>query len=523
MALQLVGRLGLGPRIAARHTAERLCVELGRRGGLALVGARQRALRREAGRLALAREAAAIAADLGLPLVLLKGGALSASGATAPGSRAAGDLDVLVPAERTHELGEALQAAGYRKYEPIPARPNRHHVPPLVDSRGHWIEIHRRMPGVRAPGSRRFLTFARLEGGGWLEAAPELGPAVKLPTRQLLAAHAVAHCLIQHRFYTGTSSPLRVVSDLIDLDPAGDRLAQLEAAYRFVARDLAQDEVRALGRLCLGLERGDGRLFEEPGLPEGRLLRHMVASTTQEAYAESLRRRAFLHPVVEGSPIPTIGRSLVAMALPGIRPWVWRTRVWRRALREWARNGRQGADRWWDRARRALGRVARLDGSLRLRLDLTRVPPPAAAGLVVRELPREQVEAELAMKVSELDRVAPGGWRCFVATRDHAVLAHGFVQSHPASPLLFRVFTHPEHRGRRRFRTLVWSIAAQLRWEGERTLSSSTRLGNRSSVRAHRAAGFVVEARRLDVVLFGHSLRRLAGRARGTFLRAQRA
>jgi hypothetical protein len=167
--------------------------------------------------------------------------------------------------------------------------------------------------------------------------------------------------------------------------------------------------------------------------------------------------------------------------------------------------------------------VVHLDGSLRLRLDLTSTPPPAVTDLVIRELSREEVETVLAMRVGELDRVAPGGWRCFVATRDDDVIARNFVQRCPGRWLLFRGWTHPEHRGRRHFRTLVWSIAARLRAGGGRTLRSSTRLRNHASVRAHRAAGFVVEGRRLDVVVFGIGLRRLAGRARRTHERAPRA
>jgi GNAT superfamily N-acetyltransferase len=118
------------------------------------------------------------------------------------------------------------------------------------------------------------------------------------------------------------------------------------------------------------------------------------------------------------------------------------------------------------------------------------------------------------MAPEALDRVAPAGWRCLATLDGPRLAAYAFVERRPEGPHLFRAHTDPDLRGQRLFSRLTSSIASRLHAEGERTLTSSTAIGNRPSLRAHRAAGFVVAKRHLDLVVLGMSLRRLLAWAR---------
>ena len=162
----------------------------------------------------------------------------------------------------------------------------------------------------------------------------------------------------------------------------------------------------------------------------------------------------------------------------------------------------------------------RLDIALSLRLDLT-APGPAAApasSFEVREIARNEIGPVLGdfpalyRPADQVDRVAPSGWRCFVAFEGQRPVRVSFVELRPNRPLMFGGVTDPPARGRGAFQSTVTFVIARLREAGETSLYSSTGRGNRSSVRAHQKAGFQVFRRTVDIVVFGVSLRGVARR-----------
>jgi hypothetical protein len=112
------------------------------------------------------------------------------------------------------------------------------------------------------------------------------------------------------------------------------------------------------------------------------------------------------------------------------------------------------------------------------------------------------------------DEMTAGRWRCFAAFDGETPVHQSFVQLRPGLPLLFAARTRADMRGRGAFRATVAHLARVLADAGEMTLASSTIRSNRASLRAHRAAGFVVHATTIDPVILGVSMaaRPLTGR-----------
>jgi hypothetical protein len=129
-------------------------------------------------------------------------------------------------------------------------------------------------------------------------------------------------------------------------------------------------------------------------------------------------------------------------------------------------------------------------------------------GVIVRAVERERVEQLTGQQPDLLDRIAPAGWSCHVAIDGGRVVSYAFVEARPDAPLLFRAYTEPDRRGEGLFRLVSVSVAASVFAAGARVLESSTRVGHAPSIRAHRAAGFHVARRRLDLVVFGFGLKR---------------
>ena len=87
-------------------------------------------------------------ADLGVPVILLKGTAFAAAGLAAGQGRSIGDLDILVPADALDRVEAALIAAGWEwvkadAYDDGYYRRWMHELPPLIHrERDRMIDVH---------------------------------------------------------------------------------------------------------------------------------------------------------------------------------------------------------------------------------------------------------------------------------------------------------------------------------------------------------------------------------------------
>ncbi|HEV8628672.1 MAG TPA: nucleotidyltransferase family protein [Thermoanaerobaculia bacterium] len=312
-AVALARRLGLSARIGARiRPAAELAGAAASDAALAhdTVAA---AVAQMQGREA-AGEIADAAAEVALGCCFLKGVALEAMGLLSGGSRPLGDVDVLVPAAAAATLESVLLRRGFARAsgEEYP-----HHLAPLLHPRLGAVEIHRHLPGVALPEARRFADFDGLAAAGWLECWPAGGAAAWLPRRPLLVAHLLAHALAQHGFRPGAYPAMRVLADLIDLGLADETGVELiESALALVARWVPPAEARAARAVCGALVRGEVSLLSDDGEP-ALLLRHLVAGTLDERYAEALKLQELSYPVSDRSRVGgwlAVGWQAVALS-----------------------------------------------------------------------------------------------------------------------------------------------------------------------------------------------------------------
>lgn len=234
----------------------------------------------------LVPELASVLSAAGIPVVLLKFAALHVAGCLVEGSRAAGDLDVLVPEREASGAVRLLARRGFFAAEAT--LEDHHHLPPLRDRQGRTVELHTRLPGLKAPGERRFAGFGSLQQAGGLEPAPELGTGCHLLRRDLRAAHAIVHGLAQHA--GADAYPLtRVLADVIDVLPADRRAAGIGVAAEWIAEEVPAAELEAVLGLCDALARGhlDG-LEARVETPESALLQHVLASALDPGYRRAL-------------------------------------------------------------------------------------------------------------------------------------------------------------------------------------------------------------------------------------------
>lgn len=324
-AHSLAARLGLSPRIAARLSPDQLTFEVGadqaellRRDRLATAGSNLR-------HASVAEELARVAADLGLPLVFLKFFALELSGVLAGGSRPAADLDVLVAPERAEELHRALVERGFAAAA-TPAM--EHQLPALLAPQGGAVEIHRIVLGVRLGAGEGSATAPGLAAAGLLE--PARGPAGPcfVPAREVLAAHALVHGLVQHGFAPHAYPALRLVGDWLDLSVAEEAAAAeeeraagagwLARIARLVAGEVSEAEVSSLAGLCRRLGAGDLWVLAEPIAERGEaaLLHHFLAGALDARYARSLRFAMLARPLSDRSRPAAFARSLWKALFP---------------------------------------------------------------------------------------------------------------------------------------------------------------------------------------------------------------
>lgn len=286
-----------------------LSARLAARGSTApeFVKARRRALARNLRLTELARDVASVARSLDIPVAFLKFGALELSGILLPGSRNAGDLDVLVPADRAEALARALADIGFSR-SPVPGW--KHQLPALHAPSGATLEIHLCVPGVLGDASfgglaARLTPLSAIEGSF-------------VPDRATLVAHALAHALDQHGHHPAAHAAMRLPADLADLGfhgAAGEALrAEVEA---LVSGSVSPSEVRAALDLTTALVAG--KLPEQPDAI--RLLSHLVASHLSPGYAKALKSRAKLTvPVLVRALFPSraeLGVLYPRLSFPG--------------------------------------------------------------------------------------------------------------------------------------------------------------------------------------------------------------
>jgi hypothetical protein len=274
--------LDLAPRIATRH-AQTLSAELGPEAARQLTFERLRVVGVDRLLWTLASEVLEAAAQLSCPVVLMKHAALRRCGALAEGERAARDVDVLAPTELAGALQQALVE---RRFVSSGGDP-RFHLPPLKRGPGEVVEIHTALWGVRLPGVEQGPEGARAERLIADRFAERFDDGAYVPTRPVLAVHAIVHGLIQHRTSPKGYPIMRVLADLCALD-----LADADAAERcraLAASDIDGELVVTAIRLSQALNRGTelSELQQQPAVFE--LLGHVVAACCDPVYQRALR------------------------------------------------------------------------------------------------------------------------------------------------------------------------------------------------------------------------------------------
>jgi hypothetical protein len=282
LAFDEAARLGLASRIAARLPAADLERQLGpgeaARFASVLRATASRALRYEQ----LAAELCAVAQELGIPVLFLKGLALHLAGHSSLGSRTFGDLDLLTPSAAAAGLWQALLDRGMR---PAPGTGNEQHLPPLQSEVWGVVDLHFALHGLWNPEGRWWTAEGLLAAGLVEPTRPISGGHV--PARDVLAAHCLVHGIEQHGLAPGRHGLLRMLGDLQDLLPEpGAWRAFLDARGAWLAGSISVLELEAVHELRTTLE--EGRV-PDTGSLEGRLLAHLLAAATDDHYRRSLR------------------------------------------------------------------------------------------------------------------------------------------------------------------------------------------------------------------------------------------
>ncbi|HEY7516643.1 MAG TPA: nucleotidyltransferase family protein, partial [Vicinamibacteria bacterium] len=288
----LARTLDLAPRIATRQERERLVLEVGAEGARALASARGVAAVAADDLLGAALDVRDAARDLGapVPIVLLKGVALTATGVAVPGSRWLGDVDILCPAWALESLAAALRERGYARVEGVPTCD--HQLAPLRGRSGRVVELHRFLPGVRLRGAPGFATAEELAERDLLRSPTGALHGCWVPSRDVLGAHALVHGIAQHGLSPRSYPLMRMLADLVDLGWGAPGHGEAAAAAAdLTARHVSRDEREAVLDLCRRLRAGEAlpdRLTRRAG-PAHRLLGHVLAGSLDPSYSDSLK------------------------------------------------------------------------------------------------------------------------------------------------------------------------------------------------------------------------------------------
>lgn len=253
------------------------------------------------------RELCQLGERLAVPVIPLKFAALHAARICAPGSRQVWDLDVLVPKASARFFWNALIDAGYRRTN---TSEYEHQLEPLLDANGVVVDLHVHIPGVFVE-ARHFATADELLRRALLIRGPD---ANYIPNNAILAAHAIAHGLLQNRSTPQTHSPLRMIADLMDLRRVEP--AVLAFAKPHLAAALAPT-CDTLERLCATLANGTFVDKSFDGTPEQILLWHCLAARLDFEYSERLRAAGLSNKIRDGASLREIAGYLATLLYPG--------------------------------------------------------------------------------------------------------------------------------------------------------------------------------------------------------------
>lgn len=299
-------RLDLAARIAARHPSELVEREMGAPSATRLREQYVATVAREALLEHALIQLLEHAHTANLPCVLLKYSALNRLGVLRVGSRVASDIDVLVPHAHARRFQAFLKEKGYRDCA-LPE--SSHQLPALQDPNGVLIELHIHVPVVALALGAPFVSADALLAAGLTVRSGE----ALLPTPAILAAHAVAHGLMQHAHVPHVYSPLKTFADLADLELAIPGVLAQATPYLSAMAAEDQANVQVLAR---ALSAGDLTLAMS-GDP-GKILRHALASQLDRSYAIRLRLWGLMRSK------PTSVRRTPAQLVAALRAaWHW--------------------------------------------------------------------------------------------------------------------------------------------------------------------------------------------------------
>jgi len=234
-----------------------------------------------------------VSAELSIPFVVLKGGALAAESERAPLDL--GDVDVLIPSDAAVDVWRALSDRSWRlkSGEAMPASPERsdvNHLPALVSpSGGFAVELHTSLDyGSRAP-------------------APRTLPTRPLKDRRSLqrligpdgVVTALRHSVIKHPHRRGHLRDLLLLQDTL-----GEDAVKVEDVAREIASDRYAPELHDMLRQADALARG-----EEPNDTDA------TARFVAWKYATQINRRGLLGALIPG----WTGVSYIPLERPEVR------------------------------------------------------------------------------------------------------------------------------------------------------------------------------------------------------------
>ncbi len=238
----------------------------------------------------LVRHLGSIAEKFGVRFVVLKGAALHVLRLVRTDARPMCDLDILLAPEDAARLNDVLVSGGWTA-RGFPRSED--HLPQLRHPTWPALELHDQLSGLSLDG-RSWVTFADVEEAGAMEPLPTAGSAAFVPTRELLAAHAIAHGFFHHGTVPIGYPLQRVFDDLRALDvletPDEEFLA---GPGRWMKRGLPPEDVLTILHLGRRLARGEEVADDAPSTPESRLLEHVHRSAKDPFYREALRLRNF--------------------------------------------------------------------------------------------------------------------------------------------------------------------------------------------------------------------------------------
>lgn len=285
-ALEAADLLGYLPRIGQRTPRARLESELGEERASIVIHATHRVAASAAALNATARFVRDVADERGLPALFLKYSALAALGVVRPGSRVAGDVDVLAARHHGAALVSALIARGARAIE---HRRHEHELPALASPLDVSIDAHRYIPGVHLDKAGRFVAADDLLAAGLVDTK------TNVPAPEVLAAHALVHGFVENAPIPQSGAAARALADLVDLEHFAR--GSLERALPLLEPLFDERDSTEFAALCLAL--GQGEIEPGSDAPGAGILSHVLGASLDARYAASLRRFLFHAPLSE--------------------------------------------------------------------------------------------------------------------------------------------------------------------------------------------------------------------------------